>query len=245
MKPSLFMKRLKKRYIAIIAASTAVMLFGSLICCAISAFPELLETDEQKNQRLMQEAAVEDNLVVDVVNSCANEAETFVANDIVDTNEVVIVSSYIPSYAEHDVVILDEVKETNFEPRDILASCFETITREIIEKPIEIVERHFEIEETPIIEKEEPVIEEIVIEEKIIEENVIEEEIIESGESLIVNEDMKEAEKPIAIKNEIEKAPSVPQEKSANQHVIEGTILMFCVVEILPLIFLKRRRLHR
>lgn len=240
MKPSLFMKRLKKRYIAIIAASTAVMLFGSLICCAISAFPELLETDEQKNQRLMQEAAVEDNLVVDVVNSCANEAETFVANDIVDTNEVVIVSSYIPSYAEHDVVILDEVKETNFEPRDILASCFETITREIIEKPIEIVERHFEIEETPIIEKEEP-----VIEEKIIEENVIEEEIIESGESLIVNEDMKEAEKPIAIKNEIEKAPSVPQEKSANQHVIEGTILMFCVVEILPLIFLKRRRLHR
>ena len=240
MKPSLFMKRLKKRYIAIIAASTAVMLFGSLIYCAISAFPDLLETDEQKNQRLMQEAAVEDNLVVDAVNSCANEAETFVANDIVDTNEVVIVSSYIPSYAEHDVVILDEVKETNFEPRDILASCFETITREIIEKPIEIVERHFEIEEAPIIVEEEPVIEEIVIEEEIIEE-----EILESGESLFVNEDLEEVEKPIVIKNEIEKAPHVPQEKSANQHVIEGTILMFCVVEILPLLFLKRKRLHR
>ena len=55
---------MKKKYVAIISISTISLIFGGLVYCGISAFPELLEPEEEQvEQKAKHHLAIEPTFV--------------------------------------------------------------------------------------------------------------------------------------------------------------------------------------
>ena len=146
----------KKKYIPLIAIPVVFLLFGSLIFCAISAFPELLETDAEKEARLKQEAEKEAAIYnVEITETMGNNLP----------QTVYIVDDYEP---------IENAQDLAFEPIEIQEVLFDD--------NVEVVYIDNGVSEANIVENvqlvEEANVE--VVEETIVEQETVTEELTET-----------------------------------------------------------------
>lgn len=223
---------MKKRYIAIIVCSTAALLFGSLIFCAINAFPELLE-EEQETKAI----EMVDEEIIDV----PFEYETHVEEQTYEAPVVAAETEYTFETAT------EVATTTNFETEEMVV---------VTDAPTTVTT--LEIEETKIVE--ETIVEpEIMVEEAIIEdasidyeeatiiESVDEDLIIKTAASEVTEQEnvtvLEEGSAPLLF-DDIALSQQYANNK-AHKEIIECTLLVVCVVEILSVLFLKRKKFRR
>lgn len=222
---------MKKKYIAIIVCSTVALLFGSLIFCAINAFPELLE-EEQETKAI----EMVDEEIIDV----PFEYEDHAIEETYEAPVVTIETEYTYEAAT------EVATTTNFEVEEVV------VTDDSVAFTATIIEETKTIEETvvePEIVVEEALIEDVSIdyEEMEIIENIDEDLIVKTAASEVIEEEnvtvLEEGSAPLLF-DDIALSQQYANNK-AHKEIIECTLLVVCVVEILSVLFLKRKKFRR
>lgn len=246
---------MKKRYIALIVASSAVLLFGSLVYCAISAFPELLLSEEEKKERLKQAEEEEHHYLVEIddvrgdaylfhedKNEEAPESAPVVFNnEPVDVtpeayDDVEFITIDAPVTQAIEIITVEETKVSVTQNDELLA-------------PIDLAPATFDFEISSVSDE--------LVEDKV---EVIEEVVEEEAEAIDVidyavenNVGLSAAMEPVAVfeSEEIVEENIVIERKEKNTNeqystshnkVLECTLLVIGAVDILSFLLIKKRK---
>ena len=248
---------MKKKYIAAIVIPSVCLLFGSLIYCAISAFPELLLSEEEKLARL-KEAQEEEHYLIDVSDY---RDDAYLFEDDNDDNVTISVGftnvsnpvEIAPeSYDEMEIIMVDAIEtptveiEINDEPAQY-APVLEVETLEVNEVAISN-EVALDIVEENEYSNDEAIVEEVfdVIEESFEEEIEIAEVThhIKSGltavEPVLINENEEKEEADILIEHK-EMMVNEQGVTSYNKD-LESTLIVIGIVDLLSFLLIRKRK---
>lgn len=233
---------MKKRYIALIAIPTACLLFASLIYCAISSFPELLEFDKKEEEidetKEGKQLFVEEKITYD---SPKEVTEPIVVFDAIETTDTVYCIEF------------DEVETPSFEVGSIenntpitVDLSFEEVTS-IKEQPVSVEQDNVEESVSDVVIEN---IEELVEDTKVVE--VFEEEInyissnryyVETVSNYEINIEEKENWYLLEDgENEVVVCDTVATPVNKHYEVLECTLLVVGIVELLSLLLIRRKK---
>lgn len=257
---------MKKKYIVAIIIPSICLVFGSLVYCAISAFPELLLSEEEKQERLKQ-AEEEERFFLGDTNDFHNDYYLF--NDESKDEEKPVEVGFVFESSPVEVApeLYDEVEfimvdaheapvfeiETNDEPT--------TFVENIDTTSLQVNEVIISNENTLSIISDEKIatVEEISDDSFIAADDLFIEETNEALDVVEMNNHVKSglsAALPVAIsENEIveetevlerKEKKIVEQETTIHNEVLECTLLVIGFVDILSFFLIrKRKRLSR
>ena len=236
---------LKKKYIALISISTASLLFVSLIFTAINTFPELLKPEEEKAEEEIEETNV--GAHADVIEAHVTHTQPEEDNEVVivisneaPSNDVV----YIPDNDFEDFIVIDEpvmisnaVEPTKPDVQEVETTLVvdpkeDERVAETTAIIVDVSEANV-IEEAPIIQVEEVV--ESVSEE---DENVHYMSLNRYEESYHA---LNDEEAALKLDKQNEAIRTVENHK-AHYEVLECTMLVIGVINVLSFLFVKRRK---
>ena len=239
---------LKKKYIAIISVSTACLLFASLIFTAITTFPELLEPEEDK-----KETAEENSVNVEAAHGGTFETHITYTQSEENEEVVIVISNEAPkdivieasenSYvddlkiAEEPVAISNAVEPEKPEVQEVETTL--VVDPKQNERVAETTAIVIDISDAPVIE-EAPIIEVEEVNESVSEddENVHYMSLNRYEESYHIL-DNEEAELNLDRPNE---AVKVTENHQAHYEVLECTMLVIGVINVLSFLFVRRRK---
>ena len=95
---------MKKKYVAIIALTTISAVFGGLIYCGVSAFPELLNPEQE--QAIVEEKNYVAPIISNNYDSFANVSET---KPVLEEGA----NAFVPTFYSKNIIILDDVFATS------------------------------------------------------------------------------------------------------------------------------------
>ena len=227
---------LKKRYIALIAGSTVSLLFASLVYCALVSFPELLETEQNKEIEYVEELNDEpvfDNYLPEV--QVEEEPQVALVLDYPSKNvDEVTVSSTLEEITSH----ADDHIE-NYVYADSIDLNIEILT---VDEPQSVVE-DYQAEET--VEFVEEAVDIVIEEDNEITYSYVsrwshELDILPIDSALMASseEDLNEDEELLLV--EEKDALNVVQEN--NNAILECTLMVIGIVDLLSLLLIKRKR---
>ena len=246
---------MKKKYSAAIVIPSVCLLFGSLIYCAISAFPELLLSEEEKLARL-KEAQEEEHYLIDVSDY---RDDSYLFEDDNDDNVTISVGFANVSnpveiapelYDEIEIIMIDaiETPTVEIEINDEPTQYAPVLEVEVLEANEAVVSNDvtFDVMEEIEYSNDALLVEETfdIIEESFEEEVEIAEVThhIRSGltavEPVLINENEEEADILIEHKEMMVNEQGVT---SYNKD-LESTLIVIGIVDLLSFLLIRKRK---
>ena len=233
---------MKKRYVALIVVSSVVLVFGSLIAYAITAFPELLMTEEQKKEKARLAQMEEDVYFEDAYVS--QEDNYYFENESVDYNIVIEDAVPIETVAIVSNIIVDIPAELYEDVVFIAIDAQETVNNEVNTINDDVVinddNASFTFESGDDFVNEEITQEEIVIVEEIIEETTVMKsaaQIVDSSAYTILND--KDSEEEIVLEC---KEKNYQSGATSHNKILDCTLIVIGIVDVLSLLLIRKRK---
>lgn len=233
---------MKKRYVALIVVSSMVLVFGSLIAYAITAFPELLMTEEQKKEKARLAQMEEDVYFEDAYVS--QEDNYYFENESVDYNVVIEDAAPIETAAIVSNVVVDIPAELYEDVVFIAIDAQETVNNEVSTINDDVVinddNASFTFESGEEFVNEEIAQEEIVTVEEIIEETTVMKsaaKIVDASAYTILNDEDNEEEIVLECK-----VKSYQSGATSHNKILDCTLLVIGIVDVLSLLLIRKRK---
>ena len=208
---------MKKKFVAIIVASTVSLLLGGIVYCGISAFPELLEEDLQNQD------------VAEVKKANNNHATHYVADFEIepvkeDATPVLNAAPISESKVSNDIT------EDNGFGGFISVDAISSIKEIIISSSLSHFIDDSLFENINFVEIQEPVIEEIIAPKVEHVSHHIEESSVEAS--------------PVVIKTVKSKARSNKNNSASSKATVECTLLLIGAVDLISMLLVRHRKRH-